>query len=214
MSKLSSGGNVSQAVVRRLSRYYRHLHEMLQEDVHRISSQKLADRLGLTASQIRQDLNCFGGFGQQGYGYNVEILLREIGGILGVRRGLAAILIGVGNMGRALCNNFDFSWAGIRLIGIFDNNPDVVGSTVGGFTVQAIERLDAFAERRRPDIAVLTLPRELAPAMAERLTRLSVRGLWNFTGADLHLSIEGAAVENVNFADSLLTLSYRVGELL
>lgn len=202
-------GNVSLAVVRRMSRYYRHLNELLEEGVGRISSQALAGRLGLTASQIRQDLNCFGGFGQQGYGYNVEALYRAIGDILGLNQGLSAVLIGVGNIGRALVNNFDFEGAGITLIGIFDNHPDVVGTSAGAFTVLPAGQLEAFVSEKKPEIAVLALPRESAPEVARRLAGLSVRGFWNFTSADLRLEADSAAVETVNFSESLMTLCYR-----
>lgn len=205
--------SVSLAVVRRLPRYYRHLQELLHEGVTRISSRLLAERLGLTASQIRQDLNCFGGFGQQGYGYNVEYLHREIGGILGLHKGLTAVLIGMGNMGHALCNNFDFPWAGVKLIGVFDNADHVVGTQAGALTVQHIDNLENFVDEHRPEVAILTLPRQAASAMAGRLTALpSIRGLWNFTNADLQQVHNAFSVEYVNFTDSLMTLCYRVSE--
>ncbi len=200
---------VSPAVVRRLPRYFRHLEELSLSGVTRISSRLLAQRLGLTASQIRQDLNCFGGFGQQGYGYNVENLRAEIGEILGVSRGTTAVLIGVGNIGRALCNNFDFARAGVGLLAAFDVNPALVGQSLGRIPLLHIDTLDAFCAAHRPAIAVLTLPRELAPQMAERLSRLGVRGLWNFTNVDLHLHEHDVQVEDVHFADSLMTLCYR-----
>ena len=205
--------NVSLAVVRRLPRYYRHLHELLTEGVTRVSSGLLAARMGLTASQIRQDLNCFGGFGQQGYGYNVETLCREIGDILGLRQGLRAILIGMGNIGRALCNNFDFKGAGVKLIGIFDNAAQVVGSRSGRLTVYHVNEMESFVRQAEPEIAILTLPRQAAHAMARRLSALpSIRGLWNFTNVDLRDGPDALPVEYVNFTDSLMTLCYRVKE--
>ncbi len=206
-----SRDNVSLAVVRRLPRYYRHLQELRSEGQTRISSRQLAERLGLTASQIRQDLNCFGGFGQQGYGYNVESLLREIGDILGVSRGLKAAIIGMGHLGHALCNNFDFEWAGVRLVGIFDNAPDIVGTRIGQFTVLSVDTLDAFVQEHSLEVAILTLSRQAAPGMAERLSAMpSIRGLWNFTNVDFQHVQDKVAVEYVNFTDSLMTLCYRV----
>jgi len=203
--------NVSLSVIRRLPRYYRHLQELLNENVVRISSRQLADRMGITASQIRQDLNCFGGFGQQGYGYNTETLFREIGDILGLRQNLRAILIGTGNIGRALCNNFDFSSAGVALIGIFDRDKEIVGSQVGKLKVLHIDELETFAAREKPEIAILSLSKSTAYTMATRLSALpSIRGLWNFTNVDIHDSSGLLPVEYVNYTDSLMTLCYRV----
>ncbi|MDR3206801.1 MAG: redox-sensing transcriptional repressor Rex [Oscillospiraceae bacterium] len=206
-----SRDNVSLAVVRRLPRYYRHLHELLGEGVTRISSRLLADRLGLTASQIRQDLNCFGGFGQQGYGYNVEKLCREIGDILGLGAGLRAVIIGMGHIGHALCNNFDFLSAGVTLVGAFDVAEGVVGSSVGGLTVLHADELETFAAQTCPEIGILTLSRSDARAMCRRLSALpSVRGLWNFTSEDIRQERDGKPVEYVNYNDSLMTLCYRI----
>ena len=202
---------VSLAVVRRLPRYYRHLHELMTEGVTRISSRELSHRLGLTASQIRQDLNCFGEFGQQGYGYSVDKLLREVGDILGLRRRLCAIMLGMGNIGRALCNNFDFRWAGVELIGLFDISPAVIGQSFGGLAVMPLERLDDFVLTRKPEVAILTMPRKAAHTMSARLSALApIRGLWNFTNVDLRADLGEMPVEYVNFTDSLMTLCYRV----
>jgi len=203
--------NISLAVVRRLPRYYRHLQELSGEGVTRISSGVLAERLGLTASQIRQDLNCFGGFGQQGYGYNVENLHREIGDILGLRQNLRAILIGMGNIGRALCHNFDFSSAGVTLIGLFDSAKEIVGTYTGDLLIHHIDELESFAALEQPEIAIFTLSKRSALSIAKRVSALpSVRGLWNFTNVDLRDGPGTLPVEYVNYTDSLMTLCYRV----
>ena len=202
---------VSKAVVQRLPRYYRNICELKTEGVQRISSRALAERMGLTASQIRQDFNCFGGFGQQGYGYNVDKLKDELGSILGLSAERTAILIGAGNLGRALLNNFEFSVSGFKLLCVFDSNPDVVGKKFGGHEVRSSSTLLDFVDRRKPDVAVLTLPRSLAPELAHELVDHGIRGLWNFTGEDLHLEGLGVPVENVHLSDSLMTLCHLVG---
>ncbi len=203
---------VSIAVVRRLPKYYRHLDELSSEGVARISSGSLAVRMGLTASQIRQDLNCFGGFGQQGYGYNVERLRDEIASILGLDRRAKAIMIGVGRIGKALLYNFDFRLCGFELVRAFDVSPDSVGRSFGGVMTAHIGELEEFVLSERPQCAVLTLPRENAATMASRLAFLGVKGIWNFTNVDLHLDGAAVWVENVHFADSLMTLCYRINE--
>lgn len=203
---------VSKAVIQRLPRYYRNICELKTEGVQRISSRALAERMGLTASQIRQDFNCFGGFGQQGYGYNVDKLREELGAILGLHAKRTAILIGAGNLGRALLNNFDFSASGFRLLCAFDANPELIGQKFGGHEVRDSADLDDFLARRKPDIAVLTLPRGHAPDLAHDLVDQGIRGLWNFTGEDLHLEGLGVPVENVHLSDSLMTLCHLVGQ--
>ena len=202
---------VSKAVIQRLPRYYRNICELKAEGVQRISSRALAERMGLTASQIRQDFNCFGGFGQQGYGYNVDKLLDELGAILGLHAGRTAILIGAGNLGRALLNNFDFAASGFELMCAFDANPELTGQRFGGFEVRHSDTLSAFLEERKPDVAVLTIPRGNAPALARKLVERGIRGLWNFTGEDLHLEGLGVPVENVHLSDSMMTLCHLVG---
>ena len=202
---------VSKAVIQRLPRYYRNICELKAEGAQRISSRALAERMGLTASQIRQDFNCFGGFGQQGYGYNIEKLQEELGAILGLRAGRTAILLGVGNLGRALLNNFNFSASGFDLLCAFDANPDLIGRSFGGHEVKAAGELDAYIAEYHPDVAVLTIPRGNAPAIARDLVERGVRGLWNFTGEDLHLEGLGVPVENVHLSDSLMTLCQLVG---
>ena len=206
-------GKVSIAVIRRLPRYYRHLSELRQQGMVRISSSALGKAMGLTASQIRQDLFCFGGFGQQGYGYNVEKLREEIGEILGINRGHTAVVLGVGNLGHALIQNFKFGNNGFSVEAAFDIDDDVIGTTVGNIPVYSIDELDEFLTQHRVDVGVITVPRSVAASMAERLVNGGVKGIWNF--ANVELKLEHAAdvvVENVHFADSLLTLSYMISK--
>ena len=202
---------VSKAVIQRLPRYYRNICELKAEGAQRISSRALAERMGLTASQIRQDFNCFGGFGQQGYGYNVEKLQEELGAILGLRAGRTAILLGVGNLGRALLNNFNFSASGFELLCAFDASPELIGRSFGGYEVRDAKELERYIDELHPDVAVLTIPRGNAPAIARSLVERGIRGLWNFTGEDLHLEGLGVPVENVHLSDSLMTLCQLVG---
>lgn len=202
---------VSKAVIQRLPRYYRNICELKAEGAQRISSRALAERMGLTASQIRQDFNCFGGFGQQGYGYNIEKLQEELGAILGLRAGRTAILLGVGNLGRALLNNFNFSASGFELMCAFDASPELIGRSFGGYEVRDAKELERYIDELHPDVAVLTIPRGNAPAIARSLVERGIRGLWNFTGEDLHLEGLGVPVENVHLSDSLMTLCQLVG---
>nr|WP_302641877.1 redox-sensing transcriptional repressor Rex [uncultured Agathobaculum sp.] len=202
---------VSKAVIQRLPRYYRNICELKAEGAQRISSRALAERMGLTASQIRQDFNCFGGFGQQGYGYNIEKLQEELGAILGLRAGRTAILLGAGNLGRALLNNFNFSASGFELLCAFDASPELIGRSFGGYEVRDAKELDRYIDELHPDVAVLTIPRGNAPAIARSLVERGIRGLWNFTGEDLHLEGLGVPVENVHLSDSLMTLCQLVG---
>lgn len=203
-------GNVSLSVVRRLPRYHRFLRELLASGTVRISSGDLSARMGLTASQIRQDLNCFGGFGQQGYGYNVRDLYEEISKILGLDKERKAVLLGAGNLGRAVALHMDFASRGITLIGIFDVNPVLVGMDVGGTPVRDEAELESFCVRQRPDIAILCIPKEAAMDVAELLVRHGIRGFWNFSHYDLTLDYNDIAVENVHLGDSLSTLCFRL----
>lgn len=202
--------NISLAVIRRLPRYYRYLSELHAAGIAKISSKELSEKMGLTASQIRQDLNCFGGFGQQGYGYNVELLFGEISSILGVNNQYKAILIGVGNLGRAITRHVGFEKRGFRMIGLFDSNPDIIGTTVAGHTVMDVREMEDFCRREEPEAAILTLPREAAPAVAEQLVTLGIKGFWNFSNGDIHLRDPDIPVENVHLGDSLMTLCYRI----
>ena len=204
--------NVSDAVIRRLPRYYRYLDDLHIRGTVRISSSTLGEKMGITASQIRQDLSCFGEFGQQGYGYNVEELRSEIGHIRGVDNQHSIIIVGVGNLGRALMQNFHLHDTGFLLEAAFDVSPALVGSRVAGTPILDMTELDQFVRAHRPDVAVLTVPQAAAQATANRLIDLGVRGFWNFTNVELSSDDPGVRFEDVHFADSLLTLSYRITE--
>ncbi len=202
--------NVSRAVIRRIPRYYRYVSMLRANGVPRISSRALAESMGLTASQIRQDFNCFGGFGQQGYGYNVEKLCEGLADILGIHRQRKAILVGVGNIGKALLKNFDFKASGFDLICAFDADKTVVGMDFGPANIRDVAELYDYVDQHQPEVAVLTVPHGIAPALARDLVGHGIRGLWNFTGEDLHLEGLGIPVENVHFSDSLMILGYAV----
>lgn len=202
--------NVSDAVIRRLPRYYRYLDDLHLKGSVRISSSVLGEKMGITASQIRQDLSCFGEFGQQGYGYNVDELRGEIGRILGVDQSHRIIVVGVGNLGRALIQNFRFNDAGFLLEAAFDVSPALVGTEIAGVPVLDAAELERFVPEHKPDVAVLTVPRAAAQQTADRLIGLGVRGFWNFTNVELSSQAENVRFEDVHFADSLLTLSYRI----
>ncbi len=204
--------NVSGAVIRRLPRYYRHLNELNQAGVVRISSSALGKSMGLTASQIRQDLSCFGEFGQQGYGYNVDNLLNEIVDFLGMNRGHTAVILGVGNLGRALIENFNFGWSGFHLNAAFDVRPEVVGQIMAGTPIFHIDQLENYLREHPASVGVLTVPRSIAEEMADRLVKSGVKGIWNFTNTELNIREEGIFIENVHFSDSLQTLSYLISE--
>lgn len=201
---------ISNSVIARLPQYYRCVEELYVTNCIRVSSATLSKRLGFTASQIRQDFSHFGEFGLQGYGYNVKKLRYEIREILGINSRNTAILVGCGNLGRALLKNFDFESCGFFLLAAFDPDPTVVGSQVGPVQVLDVRRMERLVEAEKPSMAVLTVPTEHAQAMAEQLRALGVPAIWNFTNCNL--SVEGVLVEQVSFADSLLTLSYRLKE--
>ena len=203
------GQNISRAVITRLPRYYRYLGYLIAEGVERISSGELSRRMNVTASQIRQDLNHFGGFGQQGYGYNVKYLYDEIGKIIGLDKSYGMLIIGAGNLGQALANNQEFDSNGFSIIGLFDVNPRLIGMTVRGVEVYDIDMLDSFIKDHEVKIAALTLPKNKAPQVAERLVELGIRAIWNFAPVDLNLP-EDIMIENVHLTDSIMTLSYRI----
>jgi len=209
--RMDSKKKVSIAVIRRLPRYYRYLSDLLKMDITRISSKELAARMGITASQIRQDLNCFGGFGQQGYGYNVESLYNEIGNILGTNNKYQTIIIGAGNMGQALANYANFEKRGFRLIGIFDVNPKVVGKKIKDVEIMHYNTIEEFIKSNKVDIAVISVPYEATPEVAEKVARLGVKGLWNFSPMDLKLPYD-VIIENVHLSDSLMVLGYELNE--
>ena len=202
--------NISDAVIRRLPRYYRQLTDLCARGVVRISSHSLGQEMNITASQIRQDFSCFGEFGQQGYGYNVEELRAEIGHILGVDNNHHLVMIGVGNLGHALLQNFRFSQSGFSVDAAFDIAPNVVGTTVNGVPIYSMNDLDSYLREHSVDVVVLTIPQSVAQETADRIIRLGVRGFWNFTNVELTSSDPDVKFENIHFADSLLTLSYRI----
>lgn len=203
-----SKGVISNSVIKRLPRYYRFLGELKSGGMTRISSRELSERMGLTASQIRQDLNCFGGFGQQGYGYNIELLQSEIGHILGIDRPKSAILIGIGNLGRAVAMHVKFETVGFHLAGLFDSKESLVGQIVKNMPIRSMSTLDEFCRENLPEAAILCIPKKDAEAIAEQLVNLGIKGFWNFSHYDLALRFPDIKVENVHFGDSLMTLSY------
>lgn len=211
---MSKSINISNSVIRRLPRYYRFLGELEDQQISKISSRELSERMHLTASQIRQDLNCFGGFGQQGYGYNVSELRKEIGRILGVDKHRKTILIGAGNLGTALAVHINFEKSGCSLIGIFDSNKKIVGNPLGKLTITDIDKLEKFCRENKPEVAVLCIPKSVTKEIVDRLTELGVRSFWNFSHYDINVEHKNIIVENVHLGDSLLTLSYGVNNNL
>ncbi len=201
---------ISDAVIKRLPRYYRYLRELLSHGKTRISSAELASIMNVTASQIRQDLNCFGGFGQQGYGYNVEKLYNQILDILGANNGYNAVIIGAGNLGRAIVRSPMFERRGVTVKAMFDSNPALVGDAVAGVTIYPVSELAAYCRSHKVDIAVLTLPKESAADALRIAEDAGVLGIWNFTSNELDLKHKTAIVENVHLGDSLMTLCYRL----
>ena len=200
---------ISQAVITRLPRYYRYLGDLKDAGVERVSSQELSHIMRVTASQIRQDFNHFGGFGQQGYGYNVEYLYIEIGKILGLNKSHNLILIGAGNLGQALANYMNFEKRGFIITGIFDINPSLVGKKVRNIPIQPMENMSGFIQENDIDIAVLTIPKTGAVKVAEQLVECDIRGIWNFAHVDLEVP-DNVLVENVHLSDSLMKLSYQI----
>ena len=203
---------VSNNVIRRLPRYLRRLDELNAEGVGRVSSGELGRQLGLPPSQIRQDFSCFGEFGQQGYGYNVVALRNEIASILGMDRGFKAILVGVGNIGRALMENFSFSEWGFTLEAAFDIKPSLIGTNVNGVVILDEKDLPAFLSKNHIDVAVLCVPKHVAVSATEVLTRSGINAIWNFTNVELTEPSSPVLVENMHFSDSLLSLSYYVSD--
>lgn len=193
-----------------MPRYYRYLGDLLEEGVERISSNELSEKMKVTASQIRQDLNNFGGFGQQGYGYNVQYLYDEIGRILGLQQQHNIIVIGAGNLGQALANYSKFEKLGFVIIGLFDINPNLKGHSLRGIPIMMLEELDAFVDANQIDIAALTMPKHAADEVANRLVQLGIRAIWNFAHVDLNLTDKNVVVENVHLSDSLMQLSYNM----
>ena len=204
--------NISNNVIRRLPRYLRKLEDLAYHGIDRISSGELGRQLGLTPSQIRQDFSCFGEFGQQGYGYNVEKLRDEIASILGMKNNFSVILVGMGNLGHALVNNFGFENQGFDLKAVFDVDPEIVGHEVNGIHVFHSSELMDYLSRNHVDIAVLAVPRRLANNIANTLIEYGIKAIWNFTNIELDIRDESVLIENIHFSDSLLCLSYHLAE--
>ena len=200
---------ISKAVIKRLPRYYRYLGELMNEGVERISSNDLSERMQVTASQIRQDLNNFGGFGQQGYGYNVSYLYEEIAKILGIDQKHNIIIIGAGNLGQAIANYTNFEKSGFIIKGMFDVNPHLIGLTIRGIPVYALEDLERIIKLEEIQIAALTIPKMKAEEVAAKLVKYGVKAIWNFVHTDLHLP-DDVVVENVHLSESLMRLSYKL----
>ncbi len=203
---------VSIQVIRRLPRYYRFLTELEAQGVDKISSTKLADVMSSTASQIRQDLNCFGGFGQQGYGYSVPILREEIGKILGLDHIHKTVLIGAGNLGRAIATHLNFENLGFRLTAIFEKDEKLIGTMLRGIRVLPDEEIERYIGASQVDTAVLAMPKEAVEKMADRLYAVGIRNFWNFSHYDISRKYDDVVVENVHLSDSLMTLCYRINE--
>ena len=201
---------VSDAVIHRLPRYYRYLDDLYNKGVVRISSNSLGSKMDITASQIRQDLSCFGEFGQQGYGYNVAELRSEIGHILGIDKGHRLIIIGVGHLGHALLQNFDFEKVGFHVDTAFDISPALIGTSIHDVTIRSMDELEQYVAENQPNVAGLTVPQHVAQPMASRLIDLGIKGFWNFTNVELSTEVPGVFFEDVHFVDTLLTLSYRI----
>lgn len=212
MNQEPNSKQISTAVIRRLPRYFRYLRELIRSGVSRISSKELSERMNVTASQIRQDLNCFGGFGQQGYGYNVNHLYNKISAILGTDRGYTAVIIGIGNLGKALANNPLFEKRGVTITGLFDISPEVIGSNVGGVTVSDFSEIEEFLKSNKTDIAVLTVPKNQAKDVAEKLAECGIRGFWNFSNMELSLKEFNVKIENIHLGDTLMTLCYELAK--
>ncbi len=203
------GRKISLVVIRRLPRYYRYLGELLNQNVKRISSKELSEKMNVTASQIRQDLNCFGGFGQQGYGYNVEELHSEIGRILGLRDGHKTIIAGAGNLGHALANHGGFEKRGFKLVGIFDNDEEKIGTFINGVEVYDVAGLKDFLDKNDVSIGILAVPRTCTPQIADIMAAGGIKGILNFSYMDLKVP-DSVVVENVHLSDSIMTLSYQI----
>ena len=204
--------NISNNVIRRLPRYLRKLDDLYEKGEERISSGELGRQMGLTPSQIRQDFSCFGEFGQQGYGYNIDSLRKEIGQILGTTRDYSAILVGPGHLGTALVENFNFIIEGYTFLGSFDIRPEMIGSMLGGYPIYDIATLGDFVKEHKVDIAILTVPREPAQELADVLVDAGIRAIWNFTNVELDVGDSSTLVEDIHFSDSLLVLTYFLAE--
>lgn len=200
---------ISSAVIRRLPRYYRYLGELIESGVQRISSKELSAKMKVTASQIRQDLNNFGGFGQQGYGYNVKYLYDEIGKILGIDTSHNMVIVGAGNLGRAICNYQDFEKRGFMIKGVFDNNADLIGGNIRNIEIYMMDELSDFIKKENIEIVALTIPKQAAKEIGKIVADAGVKAIWNFAHTDLNLP-DDVIVENVHLSESLMRLSYAI----
>ena len=209
-AKIEYKTNVPPAVIKRLPRYHRFLGELLREGRHRISSSELSKIMDVTASQIRQDLNCFGGFGQQGYGYNIEYLYDKISELLGVSEGYRAVIVGAGNLGKALAASRMFERRGVKKVALFDVDEKIIGTEIYGIPVYSIDDLHDFCAENKIDIGVLTVPKEAASSVAGTLVHAGVRGIWNYANTEISLRHDGVVVENIHLGDSLMTLCYEI----
>ena len=201
---------VSAAVIKRLPRYHRYLGELIAAGRLRISSAELSKIMNVTASQIRQDLNCFGGFGQQGYGYNIKYLHSKISELLGVDEGYSAVIVGAGNLGRALASTRMFARRGVKRLALFDVDERIIGTEIYGIKVYSVDELYDFCRREQVDVGVLTVPKEAAAATAKTLAAAGVKGIWNFANMELSLDDDSVVVENIHLGDSLMTLCYEI----
>lgn len=204
--------NISASVIKRLPRYYRFLGELKSQGTERISSKELAKKMQTTASQVRQDFNCFGGFGQQGFGYNVEQLYNEIKQILGLNNKYKTILIGVGNLGRAVAAHMSFEERGFELIGIFDQNPDLFGQKIRDISIQSTDNIEVFCKEQSPKVAILCIPKSAVGELSKRLYALGIRCYWNFSHYNLSLEYNDVIVQNVHMSDSLMILCYKISD--
>jgi redox-sensing transcriptional repressor len=204
--------DISMAVIKRLPKYYRHLAELLRNDVDRVSSKELSEKIGFTASQIRQDFNCFGGFGQQGYGYNVKELYNEISRILGLDKKYSTVIIGAGNIGQAIANYSRFDKFGFDLHGIFDVNPKLIGMRIKDVEINDLDQMESFLAENKIDIGIICVPQAQAQKVADLLIENGVKGIWNFAPLDIQVP-ENVSIENVHLSESLLTLVYLMNDL-
>lgn len=208
---MSSEKKISQSVIRRLPRYYRYLKDLLDKDTERVSSRELSEMMHITASQVRQDFNCFGGFGQQGYGYSVKALYDEIEEILGVTDRFKLIIIGAGNIGTALSKHDNLKKSGFDIIAIFDHKESIFGKKINGIEIRDINKLEEYLTENKVDIAVLAVPYNQANELAKIVTELGIKAIWNFSPGDLHVP-QDVVIENVHLVDSLMVLGYNLNE--
>ena len=211
-AELTKNTVVPTAVIKRLPRYHRYLGDLLEAGRLRISSSELSEIMNVTASQIRQDLNCFGGFGQQGYGYNIKYLMSKISELLGVTEGYGAVIVGAGNLGRALSTTNMFMRRGVKRLALFDVNEDIIGTEINGIPVYHVDELYDFCRRERVTIGVLTVPKAVAYDVAKTMADAGVKGIWNFANMELKLEDKSVIVENIHLGDSLMTLCYKIKE--